>query len=135
MDCIFCKIIKGEIPSSKVYEDESFIAILDISPANKGHTLVIPKEHIETFLDADTDMAAALNRVAHDVAEAVVKTTGCDGYNLLINNKKSSGQLVPHLHLHIIPRYEDDGIKLEWTHKKYEEEEMIKYLNDIKNNI
>ena len=108
MDCIFCKIVNGEIPSKKVYEDENVIAILDISQATKGHTLVIPKKHIESIFDLD-------DQTGRDLFEAVIKTTnilknklGFKDVNLLNNNGSLAGQVVNHYHIHIIPRYGND---------------------------
>lgn len=134
-DCVFCKIIKNEIPTSKVYEDENFIAILDISPANKGHVLIIPKKHTETFLDTDDETTAKMINIAKKVAKGVIRTTKCTGYNILINNYKIAGQMIPHLHLHIIPRTNDDDFSLEWTHKEYGNGEIEKIALEIKNNI
>ncbi len=133
--CIFCKIINKDIPSSKVYEDDDFIAILDISPANKGHTLIIPKKHSETLLDTEDEILKEMLPIAKKIAKAICQTTGCPGYNILINNYKVAGQLVPHIHLHIIPRTNKDDFQLEWTHKEYEENEMQKLADEIKSSL
>ncbi len=131
MDCIFCKIAKGEIPSTKIYEDGNFIAFLDIAPGNFGHTLVMPKEHFETFTDLPENMEKQLMERVKKIASAVVQGTNAEGFNILINNKKVAGQLVPHVHVHIIPRFTDDGIELTWPQKKYAEAEMDKYKESI----
>jgi len=121
-DCIFCKIIKGEIPCTKVYEDENVLAFLDIGPVNKGHTLVMPKEHHETLLDLPEDVLCSVSKAVKKISKAVKEGTGCGGFCILQNNYKVSGQLVPHYHVHIIPRLETDGLK-HWPQGKYEEGE------------
>lgn len=107
-NCIFCKIIKGEIPSSKVYEDENFLAFLDIRPITFGHTLVIPKKHRRNALDSEDDLNAEMYRLATRLAKVVKKAFDADGINLMQNNEPSSGQEVFHSHIHIIPRKEND---------------------------
>ncbi|NQV08698.1 HIT family protein [Candidatus Woesearchaeota archaeon] len=131
-DCIFCKIVKGDIPCSKVYEDENVLSFLDISPANKGHTLVIPKKHYEKFNEMPEDEASTLMSAANKVSKAVEKAIEPEGYSILINNGKAAGQEVGHVHLHIMPKYEKDDFKLLWTHSNYEEGEMGKVLEKIK---
>ena len=133
MDCIFCKIIKGEIPCTKVYEDEEHLSFLDIAPANKGHCLVIPKKHSETTLDMNKEELCRLIAVVNKVTAGVVKALKPDGYNLFVNNKKAAGQLVPHVHFHIVPRFKDDGHKFDWEHKKYEDGEAEEFRERIKN--
>jgi histidine triad (HIT) family protein len=129
-DCIFCKIIKGEIPSFKIYEDNKVFAFLDIAPVNKGHVLVLPKNHSIDFSDmADEDIKAVFV-AAKKIANAVMKATGAQGYNLGMNNKKAAGQLVMHSHLHIIPRFNEDGLK-HWPGKKYAEGEAEKTKKEI----
>jgi len=131
-DCIFCKIVKGDIPCSKVYEDENVLSFFDISPANKGHTLVIPKKHYEKFNEMPEDEASTLMSAANKVSKAVEKAIEPEGYSILINNGKAAGQEVGHVHLHIMPKYEKDDFKLLWTHSNYEEGEMGKVLEKIK---
>ena len=133
-DCIFCKIIKGEIPSFKVYEDRNVFAILDINPVNKGHVLVVPKNHSLDLSDMADDDIKNLFIAAKKIANAVMKATGAHGYNLGMNNRKAAGQLVMHSHLHIIPRFEDDGLK-HWPAKKYAEGEAEKVKQDILKSI
>jgi histidine triad (HIT) family protein len=122
-DCIFCKIVRGEIPSSKIYEDNEFLAFLDIKPINKGHALVIPKEHCKNLLDfpkaEETDFIEFIKKVSR----AVVKTTNADGFNLGMNNGRAAGQIVMHAHIHIIPRFSDDRL-VSWPHKEYAEGEI-----------
>ena len=127
------KIINGEIPCSKVYEDNKVIAFLDIAPVNKGHTLVLPKEHHKDITDTPADILAEVMKVVKKVAKAVMKVTGAEGFNLGVNNGKVAGQLVMHLHFHIMPRFENDGLKL-WEGKKYEgkeEEEIAKKISSL----
>ena len=134
-DCIFCKIIKGEIPADKVYEDDDTLAFLDISPVNKGHTLVIPKQHHETVIDTPAEVLCKLMKTVKKVAPAIIKVTSAQGFNLYQNNEKAAGQLVPHIHFHIIPRFEGDGHFSRWTNTKYEEGEMNKLKENIKKEI
>jgi len=129
-NCIFCKIIKGEIPSSKVYEDEKTLVFLDIAPINKGHALVIPKEHFETMEELPDELLEYLVGIVKKVSIAVKQATNADGYNIGMNNHKASGQLVPHAHFHVIPRFENDGLK-SWPQKEYEEGDMDKIREEI----
>lgn len=123
MDCIFCKIVKGEIPCSKIYEDEQVLAFLDIGPVNKGHTLVTLKKHYETILDIPDEILQKMIVVVKKVSKAVMKATNAGGFNVAMNNYKIGGQDVPHAHFHIMPRHSNDGLKL-WSQGKYEEGEM-----------
>jgi histidine triad (HIT) family protein len=131
-DCIFCKIVKGDIPSSKVYEDKDILAFLDIAPANKGHALVVTKAHHETMIDMPPDLLKKMAEATQKIARAVVKATQADGFNVFMNNKKQAGQLVPHVHFHIVPRFSNDGISFEWPHQKYAENEIQEYQERIK---
>jgi histidine triad (HIT) family protein len=124
-DCIFCKIVADELPSSKVYEDEHVVAFLDIMPIHPGHVLVVPKQHTEDVFDTGEETLAKLFAVAKKLAPAVVKATKADGINIGINNKKAAGQDVFHIHLHVIPRYADDGLK-NWPQKTYENDAVKK---------
>lgn len=112
-DCIFCKIIAGEIPSSKVYEDDQVIAFLDISQVTPGHTLVVPKQHFRNLLKMDADSASQLFARVPDIARKVMKATGAKGMNILNNNEEIAGQTVFHTHVHLAPRYEEtDGLQI-----------------------
>lgn len=119
-ECVFCRILRGEIPAQKVYEDPAAVAILDINPVAPGHALVLPRRHWETWNDLPGDLAGDLARAAQKVARAVLKATGAEGFNLLSNNHRCSGQAIPHVHLHIIPRRTGDGIKFNWITRSYE---------------
>lgn len=133
-DCLFCKIIKGEVPSSKVYENENIVAFLDINPVNPGHTLVVPKEHYENFSLADEKTLHHLVEAAQKVAKAIVKALGYEGYNIGVNNGSVAGQVIFHLHVHVMPRRPDDGHKL-WKGKTYGEGEMEKVAAKIREAI
>ncbi len=130
-DCLFCKIINKEIPSYIVYESKEVVAFLDISPINKGHTLVMPNNHYETFLDIPKNELEILFSKIQEVTKAVIKATNADGSNLLLNNKRAAGQVVDHVHFHVIPRFENDGLK-HWSHGNYNEGEDKKIATKIK---
>src|SRR3989344_5083731 len=110
-NCIFCKIVKGEIPSNKIYEDESVLAFLDIAPINRGHALVIPKKHFENIYDVPDEVLTDVIKVSKKIAKAVKKAVGADGVNVSMNNEPAAGQVVFHLYIHIIPRLITDGLK------------------------
>lgn len=122
-NCIFCKIARNETNSYKVYENEKVLAFLDIAPVNKGHTLVIPKEHFETILDIPNDILKEVVLVVKIVAIALKKALNADGISISINSYEAAGQKVKHAHFHIIPRYYGDGLRL-WPQGTYEEGEM-----------
>ena len=112
-DCIFCKIIAGEIPSSKVYEDNQVVAFLDISQVTPGHTLVVPKQHFRNLLEMDADSTSQLFARVPDIARKVMKATGAKGMNILNNNEEIAGQTVFHTHVHLAPRYDEtDGLQI-----------------------
>lgn len=134
-NCVFCKIIDGQIPSTTVYEDEDFKAILDISPANKGHVIVLVKEHVENVFELRDELATKLMPVVAKVSRAVKKTMNCDGINVLQNNGVAAGQTVFHLHVHIIPRYDGDQEILTWNTKSYAEGEAADLAAKIKENL
>lgn len=120
-DCIFCKIINGEIPSIKVYEDEHVLAFMDIMPLTKGHTLLIPKKHCQDIFDMPEDVAANLYKVAPKIARAIKEAFNPVGMNTLNNNGAAAGQSVFHFHYHFIPRYDEtDGLKVEWNSRQSE---------------
>ncbi len=121
-DCIFCKIIAGKIPSHAVYEDEHVLSFLDIGPLSRGHTLIIPKGHYVTLDEVPAETAAACGRAAKAVGAAVVASTGCAGWNLLQNNGSVAGQVVMHVHFHIIPRDEGDGLGYRWPAGKLDDQ-------------
>jgi histidine triad (HIT) family protein len=135
-DCIFCKIVKGEIPAVKVYEDERVLAFMDINPLNEGHTLVIPKRHAETIFEIDPDDLAAVIKVAQKVANAIQKALNPDGLTIIQLNKKAAGQVVPHLHIHLVPRWENDGLKVtRWEPVPGDMERIKEIGNKIKGEV
>lgn len=130
-DCIFCKIANGDIPSATIYEDEAFRVILDLSPATKGHALIIPKKHCRNIFDIDDKTAANLFVLAKKVACAMKASLNCDGLNIVQNNEEIAGQSVFHFHLHIIPRYKDDGQKILWKPQPSEPEALSRLADQI----
>lgn len=124
MPSIFSRIVAGELPCSKVYEDERVLAFLDINPVSEGHTLIISKREAATIEDSDPEDLAALARAARIVGAAVKSVTGCPAYNLIINNGPGAGQEVPHLHAHIIPRFEGDGLRFSWPARGKSREDL-----------
>lgn len=133
-NCLFCKIIAGKIPCAKVYEDEKVFAFLDIGPVNKGHTLVVPKEHYRTFLETPDDAMKELIAASKNIAKAIVKAVKADGINLGISTEKAAGQVIMHTHIHLMPRFSNDGYR-HWPQGKYDEGEMEEYRKKIVNNL
>ena len=131
-NCIFCKIISGEIPSSKVYEDDKVLAFLDISQTTKGHTLVIPKEHVRNVLAMSEETSQELFARLPKIARAVQKATGAVGMNIVNNNEEVAGQTVFHAHVHLIPRYgSDDEFSLNFTEHEPDFEALGKLAEQI----
>lgn len=131
-NCIFCKIVAGEIPSQKVYEDENTMAFLDIAPVNYGHTLIIPKKHYKNLEEIDENTLVQVIKTVKKVGQAIKKGMDVKGYNVMENNDPVAGQVVPHIHFHIIPRLESDGLK-SWENGKYGDGENEEVLKKIKN--
>lgn len=131
MDCIFCKIIKGEIPSYKVYEDENSLAFLDISPVSYGHTLIIPKRHYKNIEDIPEDEFCELIRTVKKIGALLKEKLGISGYNLTENNDPIAGQIIQHIHFHIIPRYEGDELQL-WEQGELEADEGSEIIKKIR---
>ncbi len=125
-NCIFCKIASGEIPSKTIYEDNEFRVILDISPASKGHALIIPREHYADIYELPEDMAGHVMVLAKKLAAHMTEALNCDGFNIVQNNGEVAGQTVFHFHMHLIPRYREDGNqdKLCWNHLELSQEEL-----------
>ena len=130
--CIFCRIVSGKVPSAKVYEDNHVISFLDIMPANKGHCLVVPKKHSVALPEMDDDDLSAMMLAAKKVARALSFTFGNGSCNIIMNNGKEAGQLVNHAHIHIIPRFQKDRLRIKWSHLKYDENEINDYAEKIK---
>ncbi len=131
MDCIFCKIISKELSSQIVYEDDATVAFLDIHPINPGHTLVIPKVHTENLLDTSVETLHAMMTTTQKVAKGVLTATGATGFNFGVNNGSVAGQVVFHLHFHIMPRFPGDGFEL-WHGKSYGEGEAEMFASKIR---
>lgn len=125
-NCIFCKIASGEIPSNTIYEDDEFRVILDLTPASKGHALILPKEHYADIYEIDAELAGRAMKLAKKLAMHMTKALSCDGFNLLQNNHEVAGQTVFHFHMHLIPRYRNakNQDMLMWTKETFSEEEM-----------
>lgn len=128
--CIFCEIVNGNIPSKKVYEDDNFLAILDLSQTTYGHTLVMPKKHYDNFLDMPANEVGKLMEVVNIVANKIYKNLDCKGCNILMNTNEVAGQTVMHTHVHIIPRYnENDSIEIKFTENKFDLDEVLNKIN------
>ncbi len=113
-NCIFCKILAGEIPSTAVYEDDDFKAILDVNPAARGHVIILPKNHAANIYELPDEDASKIMIVAKKIATAIEKVYHCDGVNILQNNGEAAGQTVFHLHVHVIPRFKGDTVNIGW---------------------
>ncbi len=131
-DCIFCKIINGDIPSNTIYENSEFKVIMDASPATKGHVLILPKEHFDDIYDIDAETAGRLFQLANVVARALKEALHCDGLNILQNNGTIAGQTVFHFHMHLIPRYKGDTVTLKWEEHSSDDLDMEKIRQDIR---
>lgn len=134
-NCIFCKIANGEIPSRTLYEDDSFRVILDISPASKGHAIILVKNHAKDIYSISEEDAGKIYVVAKKVATAMQKVLKCDGMNILQNNGEAAGQTVFHLHMHVIPRYNDDKVHIKWTPQDAADQISEEVEKQIRNTI
>lgn len=123
-ECIFCKLANGSIPSKTIYEDEEFRVILDLAPATKGHALIIPKVHVVDLFDISEQVAGKAMVLARKLAHIMKDKLQCDGFNLVQNNGTCAGQTVFHFHLHLIPRYREDGQRILWEPQDYSQEEL-----------
>ena len=134
-DCIFSKVVSGEISVQKVYEDDVVLAFLDINPVSDGHTLVIPKERFKRLEDCPADLLGQVCSRLGKIAKAVISAMDSDGYNLLCNNGEAAGQVVDYLHFHIIPRNSNDGIFHHWPSYKYSDEKVKTIADKIRKNL
>ena len=132
MSTIFEKIINNEIPATKLHEDDICLVILDINPVNKGHALVINKKPYPTFTQCPADELSHMMEIAKKVDTLQREKLKCDGTNIIINNSKAANQEIPHLHIHVIPRYYDDGATLKLKHESYEEKELKEFGEKLK---
>lgn len=133
--CIFCKIAAGEIPSATIYEDEDFRVVLDIEPASKGHALILPKEHYANLFELPDELAAKALVVAKKVITKMEKIVGCEGYNVVQNNGVAAGQTVFHFHIHLIPRYAEDGVNIKWEQGSLSDEVKTDILEKMKQSL
>lgn len=132
-NCIFCKIVKGEIPSFKIYEDETTFAFLDINPINPGHCLIVPKAHNgPTLMDCDPEAVAFTAKTVQKMAKAVQKALNPDGINILQANGPGAAQSVMHLHMHVVPRRLDDNVMMNWGLKPGDKAELAAIAEKIK---
>ena len=131
-DCVFCAIAAGDIPSHRIYEDDQVLAIMDVGHVNRGHTLVIAKSHAETMMDLDEDIAAQAFRIANRVAKAQQKAYAPAGITILQANRPAGFQTVPHFHLHVLPREEDDGVGLTWPAKNPAQETLAEIAGELR---
>ena len=131
-NCIFCKIANGEIPTRTVYEDEDFRAILDLGPATQGHTLILPKKHAQDLYDLPEEIAAKVLPTAKKIAAQLKEKLNCEGLNLVQNNGEIAGQSVMHFHLHLIPRYSNDGQRILWKPTQPNATELDSVLEKIR---
>lgn len=130
-DCIFCKIAAGEIPSKTIYEDELFRVILDLGPATKGHALILPKDHADNLFELPDDTAGKVLVLAKKLATQMKEKLGCDGLNLVQNNGEEAGQTVKHFHMHMIPRYKNDGQRIGWKPDEPTQDELESIKNQM----
>lgn len=135
MDCIFCKILKGEIPSDKIFEDEKFLVILDAFPANEGHSLVIPKNHSPNIFEIENEILKQGFSLAQNVAKSIKKSLNINDINILQNNGEYAGQTVNHFHIHVIPRKKNDTVTLKSEVVNISSEKKLEIKNLIKNNL
>lgn len=131
-NCIFCKLANGDIPTATLYEDDDFRVILDAGPAAKGHALIIPKEHYADLYELSDELAAKVLVLAKKMITKLTDILGCDGYNIVQNNGEAAGQTVFHFHLHMIPRFKEDGVGVTWKVGELKEEDKEELLAKIK---
>lgn len=130
-DCIFCKIANGEIPAKTLYEDEMFRVILDLGPATKGHALILPKDHYANLFELPDETCGDVMKLAKKMATRMTERLHADGFNIIQNNFEAAGQTVMHYHLHLIPRYVDDGQHILWNPTTVTQEELEKTMEEI----
>jgi len=124
LDCIFCKITRGEIPSARILETDEAIAFLDINPVSHGHTLLVPKAHRPNLSDLPDALAGAVGSLLPRLCRAIAAATGADGLNIIVNSGRAAGQTIDHCHWHIIPRFHDDPVNWPWPHAEYMGDEL-----------
>lgn len=132
MDCVFCKIAEGEIPSATIYEDKDFRVVLDIGPASFGHALVLPKRHYANIYELPEEIVSSAFVLAKKTAVAIKEGLHADGMNILQNNGEQAGQSVFHFHIHVIPRYQGDQVGLVWTPGNLDENDKKEIIQKVK---
>ncbi len=130
-DCLFCKLVYGEFESATIFENSEFRVVLDKFPATRGHVLIIPKEHVENIFEMDSELAGRLFALAAHMAKVMRRALPLEGLNILQNNGAIAGQTVFHFHLHLIPRYADDTVKIHWEAMKPTDEELKSIAGQI----
>ena len=131
-NCIFCKIALGQIPAATLYEDDDFRVILDLGPASKGHALILPKTHAKNIYELSDELAGKVFVLAKKMATAMTEALQCDGFNIVQNNGETAGQTVFHFHMHLIPRYQGDNVKLTWAPGTLSDEWKEEILRKVK---
>lgn len=134
MDCIFCKIIAGALPSYKVYEDDKVIAFFDVLPMSPGHTIVVPKNHVADLEDLSDEELCAMTIAMKKIGKAIMEGLGVKGYSIFLDNKDAANQHVPHVHFHLVPRREGDGLD-RWPQSGYSEGEAEEALKKIREKL
>ena len=134
-NCIFCKLANGDIPTNTLYEDDMFRVIFDMSPATKGHALIIPKNHYRNIYDIDSDVASKVFPLASKLAKVMTDTFGADGFNVVQNNEEIAGQSVFHFHMHLIPRYKGDQVGITWKPGELSEADKEEILLKVKEQL
>ena len=132
--CLFCKIIRGELPAAKVYEDDHTLSFLDIHPTNQGHTLVVPKEHHQNIYETPEEVLCDVMRVVKKLSPIIKKALRADGINVIMNNDPAAGQIIFHAHIHIVPRFSDDGFR-QWKGTPYGEGKIDEVAKQRRNAI
>jgi len=131
-DCIFCKIVAGEIPCTRVYEDDACLAFMDVGPLADGHTILVPKKHCQAIGEMPPDEVAHLGRQVPGLARAVKEAMGADGLNVLLNDGRVAGQVVGHVHVHFIPRGPDDGLGYRWPAGESDPDTLRRHADAIR---
>ena len=132
--CLFCSLIEGSIDSYKIYEDDKLLGVLDINPANPGHTILFPKKHFQFLGELDNELNGYMFNAANKISSKMVEKLKAEGVTIYVANGFGAGQIVPHISVHIIPRYNDDGIKIEFKGKKVDNESLKKIAEELKIN-
>lgn len=133
-DCIFCKLANGVFPTNSIYEDDEFNVILDLAPATKGHALILPKQHADNLYELPEETAGKAFILAKKLVKTITEKLNCDGFNIMQNNGKVAGQTVYHFHMHLIPRYEDDGQAIAMKPQEVSAEELAALKEILKEN-